>query len=91
MRVTKKDNAVYYMPQEVREIVTTDVTYMPVTRELLEKYFQKATKEDKRKLVKKKKTQVERHSKQIQCRSTFLVHFTSKSNNMPIGLRLRIP
>ena len=52
MRVTKKDNAVYYMPQEVREIVTTDVTYMPVTRELLEKYFQKATKEDKRKLVK---------------------------------------
>jgi len=52
---------VYYMPQEVREIVTTDVTYMPVTRELLEKYFQKATKEDKRKLVKKKKTQVERH------------------------------
>ena len=32
MRVTKKDNAVYYMPQEVREIVTTDVTYMPVTR-----------------------------------------------------------
>ena len=61
MRVTKKDNAVYYMPQEVREIVTTDVTYMTVTRELLEKYFQKATKEDKRKLVKKKKTQVERH------------------------------
>ena len=49
MRVTKKDNAVYYMPQEVREIVTTDVTYMPVPRELLEKYFQKATKEDKRK------------------------------------------
>ena len=61
MRVTKKDNAVYYMPQEVREIVTTDVTYMPVTRELLEKYFQKTTKEDKRKLVKKKKTRVERH------------------------------
>lgn len=61
MRVTKKDNAVYYMPQEVREIVTTDVTYMSVTRELLEKYFQKTTKEDKRKLVKKKKTQVERH------------------------------
>ena len=61
MRVTKKDNAVYYMPQEVREIVTTDVTYMPVTIELLEKYFQNTTKEDKRKLVKKKKTQVERH------------------------------
>ena len=55
MRVTKKDNAVYYMPQEVREIVTTDVTYMPVTRELLEKYFQKATKEKKCKLVKKGK------------------------------------
>ena len=53
MRVTKKDNAVYYMPQEVREIVTTDVTYMPVTRELLEKYFQKTTKEKKCKLVKK--------------------------------------
>ena len=55
MRVTKKDNAVYYMPQEVREIVTTDVTYMPVTRELLAKYFQKTTKEKKCKLVKKGK------------------------------------
>ena len=39
MRVTKKDNAVYYMPQEVREIVTTDVTYMPVTRGIVREVF----------------------------------------------------
>ncbi len=55
MRVIKKDNTVHYMPQEIREITTTDVTYLPVTREMLEKLLQRSAKNDKPKLVKKRR------------------------------------
>jgi hypothetical protein len=57
MELTKKNNpksySIYYMPQEIREITTTDVTYLPLTREILERWFQQSAKNGKHKLVKK--------------------------------------
>lgn len=57
MELTKKNNpksySIYYMPQEIREITTTDVTYLPLTREMLERWFQQSAKNGKHKLVKK--------------------------------------
>lgn len=57
MELTKKNNpksySIYYMPQEIREISTTDVTYLPLTREILERWFQQSAKNGKHKLVKK--------------------------------------
>ncbi len=57
MELTKKNNpksySIYYMPQEIREITTTDVTYLPLTREILERWFQQSAKNSKHKLVKK--------------------------------------
>jgi len=58
MELTKKNNpksySIYYMPQEIREITTTDVTYLPLTREILERWFQQSAKNGKHKLVKKR-------------------------------------
>lgn len=58
MELTKKNNpksySIYYMPQEIREITTTDVTYLPLTREMLERWFQQSAKNGKHKLVKKR-------------------------------------
>ena len=57
MELTKKNNpksySIYYMPQEIREITTTDVTYLPLTREILERWFQQSAKNSEHKLVKK--------------------------------------
>ena len=57
MELTKKNNpksySIYYMPQEIREITTTDVTYLPLTREILVRWFQQSAKNSKHKLVKK--------------------------------------
>ena len=37
MQVTpKKTNTIHYLPQEIRETRLTEVTYLPITREMLE-------------------------------------------------------
>lgn len=55
MRLTEKANSIHYLPQEIRETTVTEVTYIPITREMLEQLFLKSPKKDKRKLVKKRR------------------------------------
>lgn len=57
MQVTpKKNNTIHYLPQEIRETRLTEVTYLPITREMLEMLFSNSSKKDKHKLVKKRRT-----------------------------------
>lgn len=58
MRLAKKSNTIHYVPQEIRETTLTEVTYLPLTMEMLEKYFQSPTREDRHKLVKKRQKQL---------------------------------
>ena len=40
MQVTpKKTNTIHYLPQEIKETKLTEVTYLPITREMLEQLF----------------------------------------------------
>ena len=40
MQVTpKRNNTIHYLPQEIRETRLTEVTYLPITREMLEQLF----------------------------------------------------
>ena len=56
MQVTPKKNTVIsYLPQEIRETRLTEVTYLPITREMLEQLFSNSAKKDKHKLVKKRR------------------------------------
>ena len=56
MQVTpKKNNTIHYLPQEIRETRLTEVTYLPITREMLEQLFSNSVKKDKHKLVKKRR------------------------------------
>ena len=56
MQVTpKKNNTIHYLPQEIRETRLTEVTYLPITREMLERLFRDAASKRKPKLVKKQK------------------------------------
>ena len=59
MRLTKKNSpksyTIYYLPQEIKETRLTEVTYLPITREMLEQLFSNSAKKDKHKLVKKRK------------------------------------
>ena len=56
MQVTpKKSTVIPYLPQEIRETRLTEVTYLPITREMLEQLFSNSTKKDKHKLVKKRR------------------------------------
>ena len=56
MQVTPKKNTVIsYLPQEIRETRLTEVTYLPITREMLEQLFSNSSKKDKHKLVKKRR------------------------------------
>ena len=56
MQVTpKKNNTIHYLPQEIRETRLTEVTYLPITREMLEMLFSNSSKKDKHKLVKKRR------------------------------------
>ena len=56
MQVTpKKNNTIHYLPQEIRESRLTEVTYLPITREMLEMLFSNSAKKDKHKLVKKRR------------------------------------
>ena len=51
----KKTNTIHYLPQEIRETRLTEVTYLPITREMLEQLFSNSSKKDKHKLVKKRR------------------------------------
>ena len=55
MRVTEKTNTIHYLPQEIRETRLTEVTYLPITREMLEQLFSNSAQKDKHKLVKKRR------------------------------------
>ena len=59
MRLTKKNSpksyTIYYLPQEIKETMVTEVSYLPITRERLEQFFKDAASKRKPKLVKKRK------------------------------------
>ena len=59
MRLTKKNSpksyTIYYLPQEIKETKLTEVTYLPITREMLEQLFSNSAKKNKHKLVKKRR------------------------------------
>ena len=59
MRLTKKNSpksyTIYYLPQEIKETRLTEVTYLPITREMLEQLFANSAKKDKHRLVKKRR------------------------------------
>lgn len=56
MQVTpKKNNTIHYLPQEIRETRLTEVTCLPITREMLEQLFSNSAKKNKHKLVKKRR------------------------------------
>ena len=46
MRLTKKNSpksyTIYYLPQEIKETMVTEVSYLPITRERLEQFFKDA-------------------------------------------------
>ena len=56
MRLTKnnspKSYTIYYLPQEIKETMVTEVSYLPITRERLEQFFKDAASKRKPKLVK---------------------------------------
>ena len=53
--IPKKKNTIHYLLQEIRETRLTEVTYLPITREMLEQLFSNSSKKDKHKLVKKRR------------------------------------
>ena len=53
--IPKKKNTIHYLPQEIRETRLTEVTYLPITREMLEQLFSNSAKKEKQKLVKKRR------------------------------------
>ena len=56
MQVTpKKRTVISYLPQEIRETRLTEVTYLPITREMLEMLFSNSAKKNKHKLIKKRR------------------------------------
>ena len=56
MKVTpKKSTVISYLQQEIRETRLTEVTYLPITREMLEMLFSNSAKKNKHKLIKKRR------------------------------------
>ena len=53
--IPKKKNTIHYLPQEIRETRLTEVTYLPITREMLEQLFSNSAKKNKHNLVKKRR------------------------------------
>ena len=53
--IPKKKNTIHYLPQEIRETRLKEVTYLPITREMLEQLFSNSAKKEKHKLVKKRR------------------------------------
>ena len=50
----KKTNTIHYLPQEIKETRLTEVTYLPITREI-KQLFSNSAKKDKHRLVKKRR------------------------------------
>ena len=61
--IPKKKNTIHYLPQEIRETRLTEVTYLPITREMLEQLFSNSAKKEKHKLVKKRSELNRQHLK----------------------------
>lgn len=57
MRLTEKHNAIHYLPQEIKETTLTEVTYLPITREMLDRIFLNSVTEKKYKHKLKKRRQ----------------------------------
>lgn len=55
MRLAKKNNTIHYVPQKIVETTVTEVTHIPLTKDMLKQLLHNPTKEDKCKLVKKRK------------------------------------
>ncbi len=53
--IPKKKNTIHHLSQEIRETRLTEVTYLPITREMLERLFSNSAKKNKHKLVKKRR------------------------------------
>ena len=51
----EKTNTIHYLPQEIKETKLTEVTYLPITREMLEQLFSNSAKKNKHNLVKKRR------------------------------------
>ena len=52
MQVTPKKNiTIHYLPQEIRETRLTEVTYLPITREMLEMLFSNSAELIRRHLI----------------------------------------
>ena len=54
-RIAETLTTIHYLPQEIRETRLTEVTYLPITREMLEQLFSNSAKKNKHKLVKKRR------------------------------------
>ena len=55
MQVTpKKTNTIHYLPQEIKETKLKEVTYLPITRKMLEQLFSNSANKNKHKLDKKR-------------------------------------
>ena len=55
MRVTEKTNTIHYLPQEIKETKLTEVTYLPIPREMLEQLFSNSAKKNKHTLFNKRR------------------------------------
>ena len=56
MQVTpKRNNTIHYLPQEIKETKLTEVTYLTITRVMLEQLFSISAKKNKHRLVKKRR------------------------------------
>ena len=53
--IPKKKNTIHYLPKDIIETRLTEVTYLPITREMLEQLFSNSAKKEKHKLVKKRR------------------------------------
>ena len=59
MQVTpKRNNTIHYLPQEIRETRLTEVSYLPIKREMLDMLFSNSAKKNKHKLIKKRRQNI---------------------------------
>ena len=82
MQVTpKRNNTIHYLPQEIRETRLTEVTYLPITREMLEQLFSNSAKKDKHKLVKKRRRLLIRQQVNVTSNAAFIC-WTKRSTSL---------
>ena len=75
MQVTpKRNNTIHYLPQEIKETKLTEVTYLPITREMLEQLFSNSAKKDKHRLVKKRRKYLIRQQVNVTSSAAFIYY-----------------